>query len=122
MRQVVSSYLYKEGRIHYTKGKPQHQDIRVDLDISSVIDKIRYRIKLEETANKILIDIPHVTLTYEKDLIDEEKQEKAYSLLLDMLKLRKIPRASRYHKGDDVLNSVVNINDIKEELRKIDLC
>jgi len=86
LRQIFSHiYAVKRGKFFHTKreGQQKHSPIHVDLEL------LRREIILfegyQELEEKILSTVPHLSLSYERDLVDRVNQQATINRLTSLL-------------------------------------
>lgn len=120
--QVVSECIaLKRGSYHKTNDLPERTRIRIEPE--DFIRRYERRLKYCEMDRNIVKAVPHISLEYERDLLDQRKHQETINRILDALDLRRrsISTELRRIVPKDPQHYLENFEEIKSEMEKRDL-
>lgn len=89
IEQQLSNYL-AEKRENYHKYDDEQEALSLVIDCEEFVEKVTERLRFLETEQRILSNIPHIEVVYERDLLEGGAHQKTINNILTFLALPNI--------------------------------
>lgn len=121
-RQAVSSAMADaRGLLHVWKDKrgPHSGNGRVTINPEDLASRIEYFERLTRFQERALAGVQHIQVTYESDLLKEEKHQDAVNRIFGYLGLDTVPVQARLKKlsSKDLSESIANYEELMTALQ-----
>jgi hypothetical protein len=118
LSQCLSITIASENQLYHRRKITDEKNKAVEINIEHFTRRLMWNIKLLEYEKYIMKDIPHLSISYEKDLLSEECQQPCIDKVAKHLGVESGPVKARLskilrHKLSDML---VNSGELVEQL------
>jgi len=92
------SNLVAEARGNYFKFDKKEEDLILDVDLDSFVERVKDRFRFERGEEKILMGKDFLQIVYEDDLENSENHQETVNRIYDYLKIERKKVSSEYKK------------------------
>jgi LPS sulfotransferase NodH len=123
LRQAISSYMVgTRNELHAWKNREERTAsgrASVVVDVEEIYERMLYFARLGRFQDRMLKGIPHLSLSYESELLDSDLHQSASNRVFEHLGLTSYPVETRLRKltTDDLSGSVSNVDELAERLK-----
>ena len=114
LRHKLSNILISESQIFHLKKSDKYKQPKIRIDCSSLLAGIKFAVEVEKTEKENLRNIPHLTLTYEKDIIDNSKHQETADKVFSYLNLKSSTVSTNYKRiiPDNLEDTILNYDEV----------
>lgn len=98
LRHKISNIYSSQTNVFHVKDSEQTQLERINVNCYDLLEGIKYGEEVYKTEKENLKHIPHLEVTYEKDLLDNSKQQQTCDRIFDFLGVKRHPVFSQSRK------------------------
>lgn len=111
---------YRNGRFIERAGEGAKSLDRMHIDPLQVVEVMRDRQEADRSEKEALGSIPHVTITYEDDLLRGDRHGRTTDLVFDFLGVSRVPVSTRMLRTsrDRLSDYIVNAEDLVRVVRE----
>ena len=119
VKQSLSNQIYRAQGFSNTTKAEQIKKIKIKVVLKHLIKNIERRIKYNELEDEILKDIPHLSINYEKDLLDSESHQQTADKIFHYLGLESCNVETKYLKisSPKIQDNISNYDELYEFLK-----
>lgn len=120
-RQAISLCIANsQNRLHRLKGERLGESHSIRIDPEQLMQVIHGFEKLSELELKALDNVPNLSLTYEKDLLNGGQKQRVFDALCKKLDLELVPATTQYIRTskNNLDSSITNYQEIYELLEE----
>lgn len=123
-RQALSNfYASFRDEFHLRKSDGSHTFVKMHIDCDQLIDSIKKRKQYLVAERKVLSEIPHLRINYERDLLRTDCHPRTLNKLFDFLGVSRVPVKTQMLRisKDDLSDMIVNLDEVETSLKKAGL-
>lgn len=120
LNQSVSNLVaHDRNQWHETKGKPLVRS-KVYISCEHLIREIKRNEQILAEEKKVLENLPHITLTYEDDLLKADKHQETLDRVFDYLGTDSVPVKTKYLRvsSDQMSDYILNYDQVVDCITK----
>jgi LPS sulfotransferase NodH len=122
MRQALSGQMVgKRNGLHTWRHEPAASSARpaVEVDVSDLMGRIKYFDRLTRFQDAALAGIPHLAVSYEDDLLPQDRHQATANRVFQSLDLPSAPVETQLRKltANDLSSIVANLPEVEAALR-----
>jgi len=114
LRHKLSNIMSAQSQIFHIMNSDSIKTPKIRIDCNSLLEGIKFAEEVEKTEKENLRNIPHLTLTYESDIIDNSKHQETADKVFSYLNL-KTSTVSTNNKRiipDNLEDTILNYDEV----------
>lgn len=120
-RNIVEHYLSNliaEKRGTYHKFSSEREEIKLEIECSSFVKKVKERIEFAKEEEKVLSGLNYIKIVYEDDLLNGSRHQITTNKVLNHLGLEPKPANSNIHKinTSSMKELIINYEDFEKAM------
>lgn len=114
LRHKLSNIMTAESQIFHIVNSDSIKMPKIRIDCNSLLKGIKFSEEVEKTEKENLRNIPHLTLTYESDIIDNSKHQMTADKVFSYLNLKSSTVSTNYKRiiPDNLEDTILNYNEL----------
>ena len=124
LRQAISSYMVgARNGLHAWNGRRNQEEkprpSRVSVDVDDVFGRMQYFDRLTRFQDEMLNDVPHLTMSYEANLLHADQHQSTANQIFDHLGLGHHPVETQLRKltSNTLSDVVANVDQLGDRLQ-----
>jgi len=122
LRQAISSYMVGARHTLHAwtdRGEDRPSSSSVPVDVDEVFERMVYFARLDRFQDRMLKDIPHLSVSYESDLLDAAQHQPTADRIFAHLGLDAYPVETQLRKltPNNLAEVVANVDELTDRLR-----
>jgi len=114
LRHKLSNILSAESKIFHLLNSDTVKPPKIRIDCNSLLEGIKFSEEVEKTEKENLRNIPHLTLIYENDIIDNSKHQGTADKVFSYLGLKSCRVSTNYKRiiSDNLEETIQNYDEV----------
>ena len=119
LKQCLSNQVYEAHGFSSTRDSDRLKGIRINVDCDRLLKSMRFRIWCNKLEDKALRDCPHLSITYEEDLLDNARHQRTADKIFEYLEVPTVSVESNLKKiaSDHLADNIINYDEFREIVR-----
>lgn len=111
---MISNLMAAETNIYHLKNNEERYRKKIHVDGQLLLDAIKFGNETMKAEEENLKNIPHLTIIYENDLLDNSKHQETADKIFDYLKLNPGKVKANFKKvvPDDLRETIINYDEV----------
>lgn len=114
LRHKLSNIMSAQSQIFHIMNSDSIKPPKIRIDCISLLEGIKFAEEVEKTEKENLRNIPHLTLTYESDIIDNSKHQETADKVFRYLGLKSSRVSTNYKRiiSDNLEDTIINYDEV----------
>ena len=119
LKQCLSSQVYAAYGFSSTRDSNRLKGIRINVDCDRLLKSMRFRMWCNKLEDKALKDCPHMSITYEEDLLDNDRHQETADNTFEYLGIPTVSVKASLKKiaSDHLADNIINYDEFREIVR-----